>query len=294
MAYDPHGRNDTQYLQQEKSIDFFGIGDYYKAKYTAYPGTWSGSEGIATPFGFSPTRESFEKFAGMVSKSYREKGAWGAATTARRNFKDMIQAGGGRVLGFNKYRDSVRQAQAAYDQARAALKGARLDKLALRKTAAFMGRAQPSVISVTPEGVAIPGKPLNLFKQADDAVTAAMKTRTAARTTLKGLTAQAGARKLGRFAIRGARAFSYIGAALMFADIAMAVTAPLGRALVEQTNATMERFENRFMPELGGKLNAAYLSYGAATERQRAVQAISKAHINGRSAYGQEASLMHS
>ena len=47
------------------------------------------------------------------------------------------------------------------------------------------------------------------------------------------------------------------------------------------------------MPEMG-KLTSSYLSYGASTERQRAVRAISKGYINGRSAYGQEAAYMHS
>jgi hypothetical protein len=73
----------------------------------------------------------------------------------------------------------------------------------------------------------------------------------------------------------------------------MMVFEPVGRSIINQTNSIMERVSNRFMPEMGGHLNAAYLSYGSATERQRAISAISKGYINGRSAYGSEASLIH-
>jgi len=74
---------------------------------------------------------------------------------------------------------------------------------------------------------------------------------------------------------------------------AAGLTEPIGRGIVGAADKALNAFNNRFMVETGGTLSAGFLSQGAATERQRAVQAISKAYINGRSALGQEAYFMH-
>lgn len=76
-------------------------------------------------------------------------------------------------------------------------------------------------------------------------------------------------------------------------DITQAIGQPLGRAAVGVANKVLTDWENRFMPEMGGQLALSYVSRGAATERQRAIEAISKAHLNGRSALGNEAQFYH-
>jgi len=103
---------------------------------------------------------------------------------------------------------------------------------------------------------------------------------------------------LGRYAIRGGliggklTAFGIIGA-LVFST-AMSLGEPIGKAMISSVDKGLGFYNNRFMVETGGGLARGYLSQGAATERQRAVQAISKAYINGRSAIGQEAFFLHS
>lgn len=71
------------------------------------------------------------------------------------------------------------------------------------------------------------------------------------------------------------------------------VAEPLGRAAFSAMDSAFRAYEAIPTPELGGQLSMAYLTQGAATERQRALQAISKAHINGRSALGMEAQYAH-
>lgn len=119
-----------------------------------------------------------------------------------------------------------------------------------------------------------------LVKGAESKVTALVRKRWA----MRGL----------KWGVRGMKAVSAVGFLAFAADAAGMVFEPIGASLVQQANSLAERYEQRFMPELGGRLNMAYMSTGAATERQRAIQGISKAYINGRSAYGSEAAYMHS
>ena len=91
-----------------------------------------------------------------------------------------------------------------------------------------------------------------------------------------------GAAKLGAYAA---------GATLMYQAIKM-VTNPIGQAVTQSIDSTFNKFNQLTRPELGGQLNLAFLSEGAYTERQRAVQAISRSRMNGRSILGSEAQYM--
>jgi hypothetical protein len=70
------------------------------------------------------------------------------------------------------------------------------------------------------------------------------------------------------------------------------VVKPLAQAAIGALNNIATEYQNRFMPEMGGQLALSYMSQGAYTERQRAIQSISKSQINGRSALGQEANYI--
>lgn len=94
-------------------------------------------------------------------------------------------------------------------------------------------------------------------------------------------------------AVKLGKAVSVVGAIGLVWDLTQAIMMPVGKAVVNKTSQKLQEYENRFMTETGGQLNIDYLSRGAATERQRAIDAISKAHINGRSAFGNEAAYMH-
>jgi hypothetical protein len=102
-----------------------------------------------------------------------------------------------------------------------------------------------------------------------------------------------GARTATKWAIRAAKVGSVIGATMFAWDMAKMVGEPIGRAVVGQLDTALTEWEDRFMPELGGRMQMTYLTQGASTERQRALQAMSKAQITGRSAFGQESKYVH-
>jgi len=111
--------------------------------------------------------------------------------------------------------------------------------------------------------------------------------------------AQAG--RIGMGAARiGARAASVAGwglamyevGSLMYQGVNM-VANPIAQAGVRAVDQAFSSMASLGNPELGGQLELGFLSQGAATERQRAVQAISKSRINGRSMLGNEGAMMH-
>jgi len=110
-------------------------------------------------------------------------------------------------------------------------------------------------------------------------------------TNIGGTKALGGAAKLG---IGAGRALTMISLATMGAELFIMAGEQMGNAMIDAGNVAASSFAQRFSPEVGGRLNAGFLSYGAATERQRAIDGMSKAYINGRSAFGEEANFMHS
>jgi len=108
--------------------------------------------------------------------------------------------------------------------------------------------------------------------------------------TIGGLTRR---RNWTKFGLRVGKAGSIIGMGLLAYDIASAIGRPLFAAGMTALSNVATEYQNRFMPEIGGQLQLSYLSQGAATERQRAISSMSKAYINGRSAFGSESSLLH-
>jgi len=96
-----------------------------------------------------------------------------------------------------------------------------------------------------------------------------------------------------KWGVRLGKTVSTIGLLMTAWEVSQMVFQPLGAAAVNLASRTADEWSQRFMPEMGGQLSMAYLSQGAATERQKAVQAMGKAQINGRSAFGQEALYNH-
>jgi len=99
-----------------------------------------------------------------------------------------------------------------------------------------------------------------------------------------------GAIKIG--ALAGWASAMYAVGSLMYEGIKM-VANPVAQAGVRAVDQTFSSLASIANPELGGQLELGFLSQGAATERQRAVQAISKSRINGRSMLGNEGAMMH-
>ena len=89
------------------------------------------------------------------------------------------------------------------------------------------------------------------------------------------------------------RAASTVGLMSIMWDVAKAVGEPIGRMAVNAVDETLNSWAGRYMPELGGRIALSYMSQGAATERQRSVEALSKSSLGGRYALGREASFYH-
>lgn len=320
--YDPFDR-----MPEEQGPGFgFGVGEYYKFKYFQNPWTWSGTKGVATPFGV--TGATFRTAGRAFGEGYEARGLRGGFAEMLSRRKEIMEAGTGRIWGsrdYDKYIDTLKkrigiaqktnplilQERAKIFKQFDAIKRGEINlmyrqrtygaapamkfndprlKVAMRERAHTLrwesalkktrARAEQRLTDLSS------AKQRDLSRRKD--VIARLEDKLSTTISKKRLM---GVRKWG---IRGMKAVSAVGFMLMMKDIGMAIGEPLARTFIENTNALMERVEQRFMPEMGAKLAAAYLSYGAATERQRALEAISKAHINGRSAFGQEAAMMHS
>jgi hypothetical protein len=105
------------------------------------------------------------------------------------------------------------------------------------------------------------------------------------------------ARGIGRLGFKAGVAGLKVGAAVGVASLAFGVANmvfnPIGQAAVQAVDNAFSKMDEMRRPNLGGEVSLSYLSSGAATERQRAIQAISKSRMNGRAALGHEASYMH-
>lgn len=322
MAYSPYESQNEP--SQGLNISPAGaVGEYFKLKYLQWPGTWSGSRGIATPFGIHPTRDSLSKYFDSVKKAYKGyynpttghtvQGSFRSAlSAARSNFGAMAKAGGGRVFGYDEYSGKLAKAT---DHLRRVKAGEFVPKNFVKAKSRILktknivsgpaGQYQfifehtdmPNFMSA---GRSMDAR-FNSISSIDKEILAVNEKISKFQTNLVGksknrvtrLASQKGWRTAAKWGIRGMKAASVVGAGLMAIDIGLMIGEPIGRLLVNEATRLGDRIQNRFMPEMG-KLSAAYLSYGAATERQRAVQSISKGYINGRSAYGQESFYMHS
>lgn len=114
-----------------------------------------------------------------------------------------------------------------------------------------------------------------------------------AKSSINRLSTKIKGRSTLKWAIKGAKAGTVIGATMLAFDLVGAVAQTAGQAALNMFNNIAMDYQQRFMPETGGQLALSYLSRGAATERQRAVQSISRSSLNARSAMGQEASLYY-
>jgi len=106
-----------------------------------------------------------------------------------------------------------------------------------------------------------------------------------------------GSKFLRRSVVRGgigiAKGLAYIEAAKLVWGVVNPAFETVGRSAVSGLNSMLNKLESIPTPDLGGQLSMSYLSQGAATERQRALMAISKSQINGRSALGNESQYLH-
>ena len=180
----------------------------------------------------------------------------------------------------------------------------KLEDTTLAQARVFRANRGAGGISNLPEAQALGAKMKNyrsLIEKANisidkyDATTKGLKWKAfGTRLTKYG---QQGAYGLGKITMRGAMLAGKMNAYAATASLAYsainAVANPIAQASVNAIDQTFASLQSMANPEIGGRLELGFLSQGAATERQRAVQAISKSRINGRSMMGNEAQYMH-
>jgi hypothetical protein len=293
MAYtDPYSSNEP--AQQ------LGFGDVVGAlnpisltttAYTSIPSVWSTTKGIWTPINLNQkvwktqlrnvfTKDKFDIKNKLIGKKFAVN--WKKIPEAIKNTFSLNPWGGFRIGQDYLQTDFTKKAAGR-----------------LKSSEEFMAKSK--LLGEEWERLNLPGQ---LYKGKhkmpkevrEKARSEFMSTRVRAlreKDKVAPLLKMAKTQKLAKWAITGAKAGSIIGAVTLAWDISSAVASPLLNSSVQLLGNAINTFENRFMPEMGGRLQQSYLSYGAATERQRAISAMSKAYINGRSAFGSEGQLYH-
>lgn len=277
--------------------------------YGANPGMWSIGKGIYVPF-VGRHLETGGRFipATMkhIARSYQGRGVISGTVTAARRTIGALHKGG--YVGGRFFKQGA-MATEGFGQLQAGLKNRFLTDPNLRTKIGhrvgivgrefddFVESTARRVVSAAQAGkktaaLTIPGIKGTLGSVS---VKGSMRTvsKGGAAALLKGGLSKAAIRTPLKLALGAGKAVSIVGAAMFAWDIIKMVGEPLGAAAMQGAYNYAEQLNNRFMPEMGGNLSVAYLSRGAATERQRAIQAMSRASMTGRSAFGQEAMLMH-
>jgi len=103
--------------------------------------------------------------------------------------------------------------------------------------------------------------------------------------------------KVGRLGVKagilGMKGFAYYQIGKLAWDAINFIMEPVGRGAIQAMDSAFRTYESVPQVEMGGQIAMSYLSFGAATERQKAISAISKAQINGRSNFGKESIYSH-
>jgi len=331
MPYDPYGSQDPN---AESNISFnpFSLAkDYLKWHFMMNPATWSGAKGMALPIGFSASKASWVAAGKEIGSNFKRGWHHGMGSIFEQGW-GLRGHGEQRIGGWENWvtktgrhgSEITKNAYTAFHKVelKAAIKKATQEaheNAINRLTKHFEAGAQAGKKKPLGKGAKnrIRNHAEETFKNLNgneellelsqgevratmSAMKGAIRGDTAAITRRmegelsKKLWATIGTRTAMKWGFRAMKAVSIVGFASTAIDIGLMVGEPIGRVLMNQAANLMGRFQDRFMPHLGGHLNSGFLSYGAATERQRAVNAISKAYINGRSAYGQEAMYTHS
>ena len=298
--YDPYGsEQNLSYGDMVKDAATMPLKpSSYLGLYATLPTMWSTSKGVAAPFigkhlesgGWkgvgkavrsavtSASKKGFAGWAGLASKSALGVATmgWSSKGTGMVGEKFMSINFNKRILNAeNRMKaDLLTRTQGFYGT------GDRATKAADAAFRHFRKEATKGKFNI--------GKGLG-FTLSEEIKSKDLRGHYLLKSALKGKNKQL----LFKLGMGAGKAVSIIGGAMLAWDLISMVAEPTGRAIVRGLDNVMTQYQQRFMPEVGGKLQMSYLSQGSATERQRAIQAISKSYINGRSAFGQEASYMH-
>lgn len=322
MAYNPY-RNDNNPGIWDYTKEILSPTSLLKYHFFMRPSTYSYSQGIKIPIGGGffgrGGRTPFEAFDVMMrtsARAFHQKGFLAGAGTTLRGLKQNIFSGfwaGKSILdeasvagGIKSdltdflYTQMKKNAADIFDLTEGAAHkyATRFSKSASRKIMGMQlgpGRRDVELANIfrqvqSKKRIAklVGSKKLPLKQSALISKTHAFLKSKPAFTP--GILSKARALRFGTIAGKG---ISWIGLGALAWDLTQAIGQPVGAWAIKSVDQALEKFNNRFQVEMGGELQMSYLSRGAATERQRALNAMSKSYINGRSAFGQEAQFSH-
>lgn len=314
MAYDPNYGNPNIAPEQESPAamvaGFVSPIGYLQWKYTMSPNTWSPNRGIAVPFGGRNFKGGARIKVGGIQKNISRKkaiklfkegkigkfavakafvgGSWRTGSKTLRMEKVAI----GRMKQmqnaiYNQLIDKrTLRPQTAYKLSKQLMGKFYTD--ALPNTRKYKGRYQItklSKLSDTDKGI--------LNTAMESVYGSAAKGKMRPLNTKLNMGALVGRARFIRSIATVGKIGSVVGAGMFLWELTQAIGEPVGRALMNDVNSGLTAWENRFTPEVGGRLSYDYLTRGAATERQRAIQKMDQSQINGRTYLGNESSYIH-
>ena len=308
MAYtDPYTSN-----QPEQQMEGTNVGDLlatpfkpstYLYPYTMWPGMYSNKKGISTPFETRGSKwiESFQKAftkTNPYGKFLPDAGIWtegrtfGITSTTAKTAVGELWKLGPFGKGHRRFENNLGKIEHLKSKLNRA--NSLLEKLNTKQE--YINKRRPDIYKKISRKLSTGGNELSSLTEMGNLTKseAILDVRKASLLKTTGLIKSAlKARNSAKWLIRGAKAGSWIGLSMLAWDIASAVGKPLVGAAINAVGAMAKAYQTRFMPEMGAQLQMSYLSQGAATERQRAISAMSKAYINGRSAFGSEGQMYH-
>jgi len=265
MAYDPYGQEQEQYNPKSIVGSLLNPVTFVASRYKYDPSVYSATKGLWTPFGgkddivagYKSIKEAFGKnfWSGMGQTT---KEVWNFGPLGKDHRVKWTSSEYAKKHKRSLYKILIKQ------------------RKEMKEALAAADKLKPVVTAAEQQLIVIP-----------QSKTPFGHTLGKARMKVFGDKLVGGALKFGRI-------YAGVNTAFLLWDITKMVGEPIGRYVVDNINRVSDAYVNRFNPETGGNLALGYLSAGAATERQRAVDAISRSYINGRSALGTEAQLLHS
>lgn len=278
----------------------FKVGTY-ASMYASWPGMWSTQKGIWVP-GIGRTLEkrglagSIKRGGKLAATTIKRHGilkgsAMMGGEAAKRAYSFGFRGGGfvgekflnagnvGKQFASDIYSETIRRNIIAGTTKKAAVEAAETTKkLALKGVST--GEKAVAIRAASD----LPTRSLGNYK---------FSNKFTSISGVKNLSSKIAFNKLAKIGLHVGKVGSMIGMSMFIWDIAKTIGEPLGHMAMTSIDNAMTQYKNRFMPETGGQLELSYLSQGAYTERQRALQAISKSNLNARSGLGDEASQVY-
>lgn len=289
MAYDAYGGQQEEFNVKSTLADYITPASLIKYKYLYDPSTYSATKGLWTPVGgIADFKKGF-----TATRSAFKKGFWPGIKTAGKELWYFGPLGKDHRAAWSDPRN-LQKAEQALRKTKSDISTSKRRISEINETLAKKARAVPKDTVLRGRAFEHQIRDYKMYSGKSSKLIAKHTQKiTALESKLGSLNLKVFGGKMSEFGLKVGRGVTYGMWAMTLWEMGKMIGEPIGRYIVDNINRVSEEHSNRFSPEMGGKIALGYLSTGAATERQRAVEAISRSYINGRSALGQEAMFLH-